>query len=60
MIPWSTSVAVRTAPFVTWALIAANAAVFLHELALPARALEAFIMAWGVVPARYAYPAWAA
>lgn len=59
MIPWSTSVAVRTAPFVTWALIAANAAVFLHELGLPARALEAFVMEWGVVPARYAHPEWA-
>jgi membrane associated rhomboid family serine protease len=60
MIPWSTSVAIRTAPFVTWALIAANGALFLYELALPPRALEAFLMEWAVVPARYAHPAWAA
>lgn len=59
MIPWSTSVAVRTAPFVTWTLIALNVVVFLHELALPPRALQAFLMEWGVVPARYADPAWA-
>lgn len=59
MIPWSTSVATRGAPFVTWALIALNAAVFVHQLGLPARALEVFFMEWGVVPARYAHPAWA-
>ncbi len=59
MIPWSTSVAVRTVPLLTWALIAANAAAFFLELSLPPRALEVFLHEWGVVPARYAHPDWA-
>jgi hypothetical protein len=38
-------------PWVTPALIALNVLVFVYELALPSRALEPFIRAWGVVPA---------
>lgn len=56
MIPWSTSVAVRNTPFLTWALIAVSALVFLFELSLPQRALQAFLTQYGVVPARFAHP----
>ena len=40
-------------PLVTWALLAANVAAFLLEIARPANALQAFVTAWGVVPREY-------
>jgi len=41
-------------PVVTWALIAANVAAFFLELSQPSeRALQSFVMAWGVVPREY-------
>ena len=60
MFPWSTSVAIRHAPFVTWTLIALNLAIFLYEVSLPSGELQAFIVQWGLVPARYGHPHWAA
>ena len=39
-------------PVVTWALIAANVAVFLYEIRLGPSALNSFINTWGLVPAR--------
>jgi membrane associated rhomboid family serine protease len=39
--------------FVTWALLAANVAVFMMEIARPENALQAFVTAWGVVPKEY-------
>ncbi|NET48810.1 MAG: rhomboid family intramembrane serine protease [Merismopedia sp. SIO2A8] len=39
-------------PYVTFALIAVNIAVFFHQISLNPDALEAFIRMWGVVPAR--------
>jgi membrane associated rhomboid family serine protease len=59
VIPIADDVPRRSAPLVTWALIALNAAVFAVELALPTRRLEALTYVWGVVPARYTDPAWA-
>jgi membrane associated rhomboid family serine protease len=59
MFPWSTSVAVRHVPFLTWALIGLNAVFFLHELALPPGQIEPFLMRNALVPARYSHPAWA-
>ncbi len=46
----------QSLPFVTWALIAVNAVVFLSYLGLFAdpRALNLFFQQWGVVPARLA------
>jgi membrane associated rhomboid family serine protease len=38
---------------VTWALLAANVAVFLMEIARPENAVQAFVTAWGVVPKEY-------
>ena len=40
--------------FVTMAFIALNVLAFLLEINRPERALQAFIFAWGVVPAEYA------
>ncbi len=39
-------------PWVTWALLAVNVAVFVWEWSLPADALQAFLVAHAVVPAR--------
>jgi membrane associated rhomboid family serine protease len=59
MIPVRDSVAVREPAFVTWALIGLCVAVFLFQVSLPPRAAEAFVRLYGLVPARYADPAWA-
>ncbi|GGG34004.1 rhomboid family intramembrane serine protease [Caldovatus sediminis] len=59
MIPVRDSVAVREPAFVTWALIGVCVAVFLFQVSLPPRAAEAFVRLYGLVPARYADPAWA-
>jgi membrane associated rhomboid family serine protease len=40
----------RRTPVVTYALIAANAAVFLYELSLGPRALELFVHRYGMIP----------
>jgi len=57
--PLHTSVAYRSAPFVTWALIAANALAFLYEISLSHQALQAFLYHYALVPARYGHPEWA-
>lgn len=59
MFPWSTSVAVRHVPFVTWGLIVLNTLAFLHELALMPHQAQSFLMQYGMVPARYFHPGWA-
>jgi membrane associated rhomboid family serine protease len=46
----------RTVPFVTVALILANAAVFLYQLTLPLRAEKALILTMGTIPSRF--PEW--
>jgi membrane associated rhomboid family serine protease len=53
MIPIRDVIPSRTTPFVTIALIAANALVFLYQLSLPPRGLEQFVHAWGLVPADF-------
>lgn len=40
----------RSIPFVTYALIAINVAVFLYQVALPEAQLERFVMQWATVP----------
>jgi len=42
----------RSFPVMTLLLIAANTAVFIHQISLPARAADAFIMTYGLVPAK--------
>ncbi len=53
MLPLRDNVPTRTTPVVNYALIAANAAVFFHELSL-GRGLERFIDRYGLVPGHYA------
>ena len=50
----------RHVPFATWALIAANILFFFRELALPPQAAEKLIYLYGLVPARFLHPEWAA
>lgn len=52
MIPLRDDIPSRTRPFVAWLIIAANAAVFWHELKL-GRSIVPFIDTWGLVPAHY-------
>ncbi len=50
MIPLMDTVPARRTPWVTYALIAINVAVFLYEISLPHQQLTAFFRQWGVVP----------
>lgn len=59
MIPLRDTVPSRSAPVVTWSLIAANTLVFLFELSLHPEELEALFYLFGIVPARYTHPEWA-
>ena len=56
MIPIRDTIPHRRPPYVTCAIIALNAAVFLYELGLGPTGLQRFFMHYGVVPARYADP----
>jgi membrane associated rhomboid family serine protease len=53
MIPIRDNLPSKTTPFVLWALIAANAIVFLLELLLGREQTIAVVFHYGVVPARY-------
>lgn len=44
----------------TWALIVVNAALFLYTLYLPVQDVQSLFYLRGLVPARFAYPDWAA
>ena len=59
MFPIKDSVPRIRFPFVTVAIIALNSLVFLGELSLPSGTLNDVIYLFGLVPARYAHPAWA-
>src|SRR6202045_1264825 len=54
------SVPSRSVPVVTRALILINAVVFFFELALPQGAVEQIFYLFGIVPARFTHPEWAA
>src|SRR6266850_2881793 len=60
VIPIRDTIPSRTAPVVTWALIAVNTAVFLFELTLSPEELKGLFYLFGMVPARYSHPEWAA
>lgn len=47
-------------PIATVALIGLNALVFLLQIGLSQQKLEGFVYLFGIVPARYTHPAWAA
>jgi membrane associated rhomboid family serine protease len=56
MFPVENSVPLRYPPIVTWALIAANCAVFLFEANLSEPELEQFLLRFALIPARYFEP----
>ena len=58
MIPIRDTVPSRSAPVVTWALIAVNGAFFFYELNLNSIELELRFYRFGLVPARYSHPDW--
>jgi rhomboid family protein len=60
VIPIRDTIPAKNKPFATWILIAANSLVFVFELMLPDPVLEAFFYYFGIVPARYSHPEWAA
>jgi membrane associated rhomboid family serine protease len=59
MIPIRDTIPTRQIPVVTWAIIFVNVAVFLYELTLGPKELEALLYLFGIVPARYTHPDWA-
>src|SRR6195256_2237649 len=60
MFPVRDSVPSLSVPVVTRALVLINAVVFFFELALPQEAVEQLFYLFGVVPARFTHPDWAA
>lgn len=60
MFPIKSVVSYRHPPIVTWGLIGINAAIFLLEMSLDRGSLQAFFYQYGLVPARYGNPEWAA
>ena len=60
MLPLRDTVRSRHPPLALWVLIALNGLFFWLELALSSARLEQFFYLFGVVPARFAHPHWAA
>jgi membrane associated rhomboid family serine protease len=60
MIPIRDTIPRRHFPFAVCALIAVNVCVFIYELTVPRDLTEQFIYLFGLVPARFTHPAWAA
>jgi len=60
MFPVQDSIPTRTVPIVTRALILINVVVFFFEVALPKDTLEQIVYLFGIVPARFTHPDWAA
>ncbi|MBN1901782.1 rhomboid family intramembrane serine protease [Candidatus Sumerlaeota bacterium] len=60
MIPIRDTIKARRTPVITFALIIANIVAFIYELRMSPVALEQTFHVWGVVPARYFHPQWAA
>jgi len=53
--PISDVIPSRTKPIVTVGLIVVNALVFLHQVTLPQRALEAFVIQYALIPAYFSW-----
>src|ERR1700732_1515421 len=60
MFPIQDSVPSRSVPVMTRALILLNVIVFFFELLLPQASVEQFFYLFGIVPARFTHPEWAA
>ena len=56
MFPLQTTAPTRSPPLVTWALIAANCAIFLFQIGLGPEELEHFLYQFALIPARYFAP----
>lgn len=60
MIPVRDTIPSEGRPVMTWLLIAANTLVFLYQSLLPEPAEQALVYTWGLVPATFSNPGWAA
>ena len=60
MFPIRDTIPTQRHPFMTRLLIIINILAFLFEVMMPSRQLEQFIYLFGIVPARYTNPEWAA
>lgn len=60
MFPVRDTIPVQKFPWANWTIIVLNGLFFMVELALPDRELEQFFYVFGLVPARYYHPDWAA
>jgi membrane associated rhomboid family serine protease len=60
MFPIQDSVPSHSVPVMTRALILVNVIVFFFELLLPQASVEQFFYLFGIVPARFTHPEWAA
>src|SRR2546422_3153141 len=60
MIPIRDTIPSKNTPIGTWLIILANSVVFVFELMLPEPVLEGVFYYFGIVPARYSHPEWAA
>ncbi|MBN1853699.1 MAG: rhomboid family intramembrane serine protease [Pirellulales bacterium] len=60
MFPIQDTVPGRNPPITTWAIILANCGIFLLEISLPEQGLHQLFYLFGIVPARYTHPEWAA
>ncbi len=60
MFPIRDNIPSRHVPVATWAIIAINFFFFFRELSLPAGATDQMIALFGIIPARFTDPAWAA
>jgi membrane associated rhomboid family serine protease len=56
LIPIRDTIRSRTRPYVTYGIIALNAAAFLYELGLSPQGMQVFFTHYGIVPARYSDP----
>jgi membrane associated rhomboid family serine protease len=60
VIPYRDTVPLQHTPWVTWSLIVLNFGVFLLTWFLPEKTLTHILYWYGLCPARFAYPKWAA
>lgn len=60
MIPIRDTIPTKHVPWMTWLLIAVNVFVFFMEVSIPSAALQQVTYLFGLVPARYTHPGWAA
>jgi len=60
MFPIHDTIPGRNPPVAMWAIIVINCVVFLVQVTLPEQALQTWLHLFGIVPARYTFPQWAA